>query len=266
VRINKANRPPATQASTGFDFWQIDEICREIGLTEPIKRSWHGRKQTTTAFTQLRITLTYLRTNLTQAVIAEIFQTSQSTVSRIIRKVVGLLAETYGPHLPTPEDLDETESLIVDGTLAPTLNWKDSPENYSGKHHRHGVNLQVACTPDGLLRWVSDPLPGATHDAKAIRTHGFLDRPEDAAPIMADKGYLGLGLLTPIRKAPGQDHLEQWQKDYNREINQIRNVVERCIAHLKNWKILFTAYRRPRKTQPETITAVIACQFLKLSF
>jgi len=35
---------------------------------------------------------------------------------------------------------------------------------YAGKHHRHGMNLQVIAAPDGEIVGVSGPLPGAVHD------------------------------------------------------------------------------------------------------
>ena len=38
---------------------------------------------------------------------------------------------------------------------------------YSGKHKKHGMNLQVIASPTGDILWVSGPLPGAVHDKKA---------------------------------------------------------------------------------------------------
>jgi len=34
----------------------------------------------------------------------------------------------------------------------------------SGKHKRHGVNVQVLADPAGRLVWASPALPGARHD------------------------------------------------------------------------------------------------------
>ena len=45
---------------------------------------------------------------------------------------------------------------------------------YSGKHRRHGMNLQVIATPDGDIVWVSGPLPGTVHDLTAARIWGIL--------------------------------------------------------------------------------------------
>jgi hypothetical protein len=32
---------------------------------------------------------------------------------------------------------------LVDGTLVPTFNWKHRKDLLSGKHRRHGVNVQL---------------------------------------------------------------------------------------------------------------------------
>lgn len=43
---------------------------------------------------------------------------------------------------------------------------------YSGKHHHHGVNLHGLIDPRrGELAWISDGLPGSTHDLTAARAH-----------------------------------------------------------------------------------------------
>ena len=58
----------------------------------------------------------------------------------------------------------------------------------------------------------------------------------------ADKGYVGLGYDTPLKRRPGKPLLE-WQRRFNKGINQIRYVIERSIAHLKVWRILATPCR-----------------------
>lgn len=62
--------------------------------------------------------------------------------------------------------------------------------------------MQVVCDANGQLLWVSDPLAGSTHDTKAIREHGLLDL-VDARQVIAGKGYIGLGVITPTKKPAG---------------------------------------------------------------
>ncbi|GHD07009.1 hypothetical protein GCM10010313_25710 [Streptomyces violarus] len=39
--------------------------------------------------------------------------------------------------------------------------------DYSAKHRRHGVNVQVVTDPEGRLLWLSPTLPGLAHDLTA---------------------------------------------------------------------------------------------------
>jgi len=165
------------------------------------------------------------------------------------------------------EDLDPTAQLIIDGTLLQCWSWADHPELYSGKHKTTGLNVQVACTPSGTLPWVSDPQGGCTHDAEALRRCGLLDVPATDLPDgtppprhIGDKGYIGLGMITPKRKQPHLP-LHPDDKTYNKTVNQIRYKIEQVIANIKTWRVLHTGYRRPLDTFPKTITAILGLIF-----
>ncbi|MCP2274442.1 transposase family protein, partial [Actinokineospora diospyrosa] len=122
-----------------------------------------------------------------------------------------------------------------------------------------GVNVQVACTLDGRLVWVSTPFEGRHHDIHCLRKSGILQG-RDTTSWLADKGYIGSDMITPFRK-PRKREQPRWQKEYNFQHNKIRVAVERAIAHLKTWRILHTDYRRPFNTFTATITAVIGLYF-----
>ncbi len=83
---------------------------------------------------------------------------------------------------------------ILDGTLLPIdRNAADQPF-YSGKHKKHGMNVQVIADPFGRLLWASPALPGAVHDVRAAREHGIVNALAEAGiPCWADKGYRGAG-------------------------------------------------------------------------
>ena len=55
---------------------------------------------------------------------------------------------------------------------------------------------------------MSDPQDGCTHDAQALHRRGLLDVPTTDLPNgtpprhIGDKGYIGLGMITPKRKPP----------------------------------------------------------------
>ena len=70
--------------------------------------------------------------------------------------------------------------VVIDGTLVPIDRVAADRPSYSGKHRRHGMNLQVISSPNGDIVWVSGPLPGATHDLTAARIWGILREPAPA--------------------------------------------------------------------------------------
>ena len=64
-------------------------------------------------------------------------------------------------------------------------------------------------------------------------------------------------MITPHKKPPNGE-LSEAAKEENKNVNRIRQVVERAIAHIKPWRILHTAYRRPLETFEQTIAAALA--------
>lgn len=211
-------------------------------------------------FTSVVVALTYLRRNRVQAEIAEAFGVSQPTVSRAVTSITPLIEAVLHDNVPTAEDLDtDRGQYIVDGTLVPCWSWAGHENLYSGKHKTTGMNLQVAATRTGALCWISDPQPGSRHDVACLDLSGAMTG-ADPANWFGDKGYVGRGMTTPIKKPAHRDLLD-WEKDYNKDINALRAVIEQVIAHFKNWRIMHTDYRRPLNTFTQTISTVIALHF-----
>jgi hypothetical protein len=205
------------------------------------------------------VALTYLRRNRVQEELAETYGVSQSTISRAVTALVPVPGEVLRRHVPTAEDLDPARQYIVDGTLLPCWSWASHPQLYSGKHKTTGMNVQLACTLEGDLAWVSDPIDGSRHDTHCLRESEALTDLNPANWI-GDKGYIGNGMITPFRK-PADRELLDWEKDFNTQVNKIRYVIEQVVANFKIWRILHTDYRRPINTFAETISSVVALHF-----
>ena len=47
--------------------------------------------------------------------------------------------------------------VVIDGTLIPVDRLAADRPFYSGKHRKHGMNLQVIASPEGEILWVSGP-------------------------------------------------------------------------------------------------------------
>jgi hypothetical protein len=244
--------------TTGFTKARIAELCTRIEAREFVagRQKWPPILGLRNAVT---VALTYLRRNRVQAEIAEEYGVSQPTISRAISAITPLIFTVLLDFVPTADELDENTHYIVDGTLLPCWSWRTSPELYSGKHKTTGMNVQVACTIAGRLTWISDPVPGSRHDNHCLGESGALVT-LDPRNWTGDKGYIGNNMITPFRKPAGGELLN-WQKEFNKQVNKIRYVIEQVIANFKTWRIMHTDYRRPLATFPETISAVVALHF-----
>ena len=247
--------------TTGFHRDEIVDLTEMINAFPVAERgSW---PPVLGLFKSVLIALTYLRRNRVQWELAETYGVSQSTISRAITTITPLLEKILQKYVPTADELDAGKQYIVDGTLLPCWSWTAHPELYSGKHKTTGVNVQVVCTLDGDLAWISDPVEGRRHDTHCLRESEVLlsYNPED---WMGDKGYVGNDMLTPIKK-PTYRGLLDWEKEFNSRINKVRYVIEQAIANFKTWRILHTDYRRPFATFATTISAAIGLHFYALA-
>ena len=110
------NKPSVGNASTKLDTSEVLDLCAGIHTHTKGQLPAAGSR-TLGLITSIRLILLALRHNLTQELLAEIFEISQPTGSRIIN--VPLIAENLQAQIPTVEDLDPTQQLIIDGTLLP---------------------------------------------------------------------------------------------------------------------------------------------------
>jgi hypothetical protein len=111
-----------------------------------------------------------------------------------VTETVGLLA-ARAPKLRQAVRAAKKAGLpfvVLDGTLARTDRVAADRPFFSGKHHCHGMNLQVLAGSTGQLLWVSGALPGSVHDMKAAWIWGIEDELAAAdLAALADKGYQG---------------------------------------------------------------------------
>lgn len=220
--------------------------------------------------TQATLVIAFLRTNLTYAELAAGNSISTSTCWRYIDEGIGLLAAA-AIRLKDVVRLARKagwDYLCVDGVNVPTVAFgrkvNRRQKHYSGKHRRHGVNVQTICAPDGRLLWASAALPGKTTDITAARRHK-LDRKVGALiGLLADLGYLGLDqVITGYRRKRGQKQLPAGQRAANTVHASLRCLGERGNAQLKWWKVMATELRcRPNRCT-RTVKAVLALHHLE---
>ncbi len=188
---------------------------------------------------QALLVLAHLRKGETFTELAAGFGLGLATAWRYVTEAVRLLAARapkLGRALAAARKAGHA-FVVIDGTLIPVDRLAADRPFYSGKHRKHGMNLQVIASPDGEILWVSGALPGSAHDLACARIWGIVrELAASGLIVLADKGYIGAGqhVITPYR---GRGKPAS-QKIANRAHAKLRAPAERANAQLKTWRIL----------------------------
>jgi hypothetical protein len=155
---------------------------------------------------------------------------------------------------------------LVDGTLWPCWSWDGESKLWSGKYKTTGHGSLIITNLQGRITFVSEPVTGNQHDMKKLKGSAVEKILKKAGGVFGDKGFIGTDYITtPIRK-PTCRELLQWEHEWNNQVSSYRAPVERAVATLKTWRILFTDYRRPLKTFKSSFRAATGLYFFKESF
>ena len=112
---------------------------------------------------QALLVLAYLRKGETFADLAAGFEVGTTTAWRYVNETAELLAARAPKLRQAVRDAVKAgwAYVVLDGTLIPVDRVAADRPFYSGKHNKHGMNLQVIASPAGDIVWVSGALPGA---------------------------------------------------------------------------------------------------------
>ncbi|WP_426402806.1 transposase family protein [Streptomyces sp. R-07] len=186
---------------------------------------------------QALLALAHLWCGDTYAQLAAGFGIGIATAFRYIREAVDVLAALAPSLAEAMKTIQMKAFVILDGTLLPIDRIAADTPYYSGKHKRHGMNVQVPTGPFGRLLWASPALPGSTHDLTAARHHGITEALAEAdLKCWADKAYQGAG--GPVRVPFRGRRLKRWKRRHNTTHAKIRCLGERAMATLKGWRLL----------------------------
>jgi len=250
-------------------------------LTRPNRRRdiGGGRSATLDGRDQLLLTVVWLRLYPTHEVLAYLFEVSDSTVSRVIARLLPLLEQAGRDtmRLPDPgrkrrrslpELLKDTPELavVIDSFEQKVQRPKASAERdswYSHKKRSHTLKSQIAVDEDnGRIVDVSASVTGRTHDLTLLKQSGLLDRLPEAVGGIGDLGYQGICELHSLAACPRK---KPWGKDkprppedvvYNRAFSQRRIVVENSINRLRRYQALSQTDRQHRRQHESRVCAV----------
>ena len=249
---------------TGLSPQQLDLLCDRVADQVGTWQPPVGRHRALDLRAAVTMTLCWLRHNLPQALLGAFYDISQPTVSRIIARLRELITGAANQQMPGLADTAPGERLLLDGCLLPTGQrcGQQGQDLYSGKRHAAGMNVLVLGDRWGRLVEVSDPTPGAMHDARSFVEVG-LDRLLADHQVLADLGFLGCGVQTPLRKPRGGE-LCELERANNRAHASARAPVERTIALFKQWRVVGGGYRGPLARFPKVIRAVTALEKFRI--
>jgi hypothetical protein len=255
---------------SGLTCEQLDEL--EARITGLLEEPWHkrsGRPRELTLPEAIIVACGYERNNITEEIWAEIFDVDQTTISRYITFLTPLIDRATGEFRPAAEEAAEATRdaiALVDGTLWPCWSWSGNRELWAGKYKATGHGSLIITNLEGRIIFVSEPVTGNRHDMAKLKDSECEMILKAAGGVFGDKGFIGTGYITtPVRK-PENRELYLREHEYNNQVSSFRAPVERAIANLKTWRILFTDYRRPLGTFASSFQAAIGLYFFKESF
>jgi len=255
---------------SGLTDEQLNELM--ILVEDLLEEPWDkptGRPKCLCLRDALIVASGYMRNNITEEVWAEIFNVDQSSISRCITLLTPLIARATEDDRPTADEAVEVTKgtiVLVDGTLWPSWSWSGAKDLWAGKYKTTGHGSLIISNYDGDIIYVSDPVTGNRHDMGKLADSVSEKILKAAGGVFGDKGFIGTEYITtPVRK-PKHRGLYIREQEYNAEISSHRAPVERAVAQLKTWRILFTDYRRPLRTFQDSFNAAIGLYFFKLTF
>ena len=273
---NIKDRDELVKFYTGFpDHLTLLAFYEEILESDAkVMRQWDGKKGKVAydelkcgracklaLLEQLFMTLVRLRLGLPELDLAQRFNVSQSSVSRITMTWINLMyhnlkALEYFPpfhiikkYMPEPFKTEYPNTrLIIDATefsVERPSSLLSQATTFSAYKNTNTVKVLVGITPSGAISFVSQAYEGSIADRELVEFSGLLDKLEAGDELMADKGFLIQDLLTPIgvrlnvppllnskRQMPADDVL------LTKKIAQLRVHVERAIGRIKEYRIL----------------------------
>jgi len=228
---------------------------------------------------QFLVVIVWLRRYPIHEVLGFFFGISDSTVSRLIDRLVPVL-EAAGCDTMRMPDPGKARRKNLDALLQATPELAviiDSFEQrvqrppdrraadnlYSGKKKQHTLKSQVAVDETtGCIVDVSESVPGPTADFKLLESSGVMKRLPAGVGALGDLAYVGIANLhpqglgaAPRRKPRGKPRPAE-DVEYNRAFSRRRIVVEHRIGRLRHYQALTQTDRHHRRRHTSRVRAV----------
>lgn len=259
------------------DFMQAE--YERLSRAERQREIGGGRNSELDGRDQLQLCIIWLRVYPTHEVLGYLFGLSDSTVCRIIARVLPVLEQAGRDSMRMPDPgrkrrrnldqlLSDTPELVVviDSFEQKIQRPKDPKERdsfYSGKKKMHTLKSQIAVNEEtGALVDVSDSVPGPMADMNLLQESGLMTCLPQGVGAIGDLAYVGIEKLhpqslaaSPRRKPRGKPRPPQ-DVAYNTAFSRRRIIVENTIGRLRRYQSLNQTDRQHRKNHASRVRAV----------
>jgi hypothetical protein len=227
----------------------------------------------------LLLTIVWLRVYPTHDVLGYLFGVSDSTVSRLIQRVLPVLEQAGRDTMRRPDPgkkrrrslddlLRDTPELavVIDSFEQRVQRPRDRDEAdgyYSGKKKQHTLKSQVAVDETtGQVVDISASVPGPTADLKLLEQSRLLDRLPAGVGGIGDLAYVGMDKLHPTglgaapRRKPRGKPRPAEDVAYNTAFSRRRIIVENTIGRLRHYQSITQTDRNHRQLHTSRVTAI----------
>ena len=244
-------------AQNMYSWSQMQRLRNKgIGNVEGLRKAMKGCKLS--LFDQFYLVLQKLRVGTLNQVLADTFNISQTTVSRIFISWINFLyfmlgsiciwpsREKIQKNMPTcfksmyPEcrGIIDASEIKVQAPSSLVLN----SEMYSAYKSHTTYKGNVVISPSGEIIHISSLFEGSISDKELVRQSGLLPLLQPGDQIMADKGFVIQDLLTPLGCSVVMPSFlsskQQFSKGKLQDSKKIHNLgvhVERAIRRVKEF-------------------------------
>ena len=274
------------QKCTGISVEEFDQLVKEVlprYLEAENQRLQHPERQRAVgaghpfeleARDHLLLTLVWLRLYPIHEVLGYLFGISDSTVSRLIGRVLPLLEQAGRDtmRLPDPGKKRRRQlsdllhaipelALVVDSFEQRVQRPPHDNSHFSGKKKQNTLKSQVTVDgQSGRIVATSASVPGPIPDLTLLKQSRVLQHLPADYGVVGDLGYLGMDKLHPLaflprRKPRGKPHPAA-DRPYNTAFAAFRVIVEHTIGRMRRFQCLSQTDRNHRRHHAARVAAV----------
>lgn len=286
-----ARHPKVFQTMTGLRVTEFDGVVHDI---EPRfaraeahrlhranrQRAMGGGPDHALSVTdQVLLTVIWLRLYPIHEVLGYLFGVSDSTVSRVIERVLPLLEASGRDTMRMPDpgrkrrrQLNQVLQAVPElNVIIDTFEQRvqrpreraEADTYYSGKKKAHTLKSQVAVDAQtGEIVDIAPSVRGPTADVTLLKESQLLDRLPAEVGALGDLAYVGIGPLHPEglgftpRRKPREQPRPPQDVAFNRAFAQRRIPIEHTIGRLRHYQALSQRDRNHRREHTPRTRAV----------